>query len=86
MLWDMILIRKGLIMEFTYTGTIYFDIEWMVKDFIEDWKDNNLDNYLHDYVTGMDDCDYYNVSSRMIKAVKNEMLKHKEVKVKIEED
>lgn len=74
-------------MEFTYIGTVYFDVhDYMVADFVENWGDGNLDDYLFDYVAGFDDCDYYKVEPWMVKAVKEEMLKYEAVRTKVEED
>lgn len=73
-------------MEFTYTGTIRFDIDWMVADFVTNWGDNNLDDFLFDYVAGLDDCEYYNVDDSMIRQVKERMMEYAEVITKMEED
>ena len=67
-------------MEFTYTGTIYFDIDWMVVDFVENWGDNDLDDFLHDYVARLDACEYYNVDESMIEQVKEKMMEYEVVK------
>ena len=73
-------------MEFTYTGTIYFDIDWLVTDFIENWRDNDLDDFIHDYVAGLDDCEYYNVTESMIEQVKERMMEYEAVKTRVKED
>lgn len=73
-------------MEFTYTDTIYFDIDYLVISFVENWSDNNLITFLKDYVLGMDDYDYYHVESYMLDKVQIEMMKYEAVKAKVNGD
>lgn len=69
-------------MEFEYTGTIYFDVDYMVEDFVESgWDD--VDDYIRDYVAGLDDYDYYHVESWMIDELKEKMLEYEAVKAKV---
>ena len=70
-------------MEFTYTDTIYFDIDYLVTLFIENWSNNNLIAFLKDYVAGMDDYDYYHVENWMLDKVQLEMMKYEAVKAKV---
>lgn len=72
-------------MEFEYTGTIYFDIDYMVKCFIRDeWDD--LEDFVNDYIAGLDDCDYYNVEGWMVDKLRNKMMEYEEVKLRIQGD
>ena len=73
-------------MEFTYTDTIYFDIDYLVTLFVENWSDNNLIAFLKDYVSGMDDYDYYHVENWMVDKVQIEMMKYEAVKAKVNGD
>lgn len=73
-------------MEFTYTDTIYFDIDYLVISFVEKWSDNNLIAFLKDYVIRMDDYDYYHVESYMLDKVQIEMMKYEAVKAKVNGD
>lgn len=73
-------------MEFTYTDTIYFDIDYLVISFVENWSDNNLIAFLKDYVIRMDDYDYYHVESYMLDKVQTEMMKYEAVKAKVNGD
>lgn len=73
-------------MEFTYTDTIYFDIDYLVISFVENWSDNNLITFLKDYVIRMDDYDYYHVESYMLDKVQTEMMKYEAVKAKVNGD
>lgn len=73
-------------MEFTYTDTIYFDIDYLVISFVENWSDNNLIAFLKDYVIRMDDYDYYHVESYMLDKVQIEMMKYEAVKAKVNGD
>ena len=73
-------------MEFTYTDTIYFDIDYLVISFVENWSDNNLIAFLKDHVIRMDDYDYYHVESYMLDKVQIEMMKYEAVKAKVNGD
>lgn len=72
-------------MEFEYTGTIYFDIDYLVVSFCEgNYK--NLDSCLNDYIYGLDDYEYYAIESWMLDEVKTEMMKYEGVKSKVQGD
>lgn len=70
-------------MEFEYTGTIYFNIDYMVEDFVENDNWDDIKDYIRDYVSGLDDCDYYNVEEWMIDELATKMLEYEGVKAKV---
>lgn len=69
-------------MEFEYSGTIYFDIDSMVVDFIEDeWDD--VEDFVNDWVIRFEDYIYYNIESWMIDTVVTKMKEYEAVKARI---
>jgi hypothetical protein len=47
-------------MELNVTTTVYIDMDYLVNMAQEkEWKDKELDEIVHDFVSGLDDCDYY---------------------------
>jgi hypothetical protein len=71
-------------MEFEYRGTIYVDIDELVRDFIEDDWDDVWDFVTH-WVANLDEYDFYHIESWMIDIIITKMMNNKAIQIKLEE-
>lgn len=63
-------------MELTITSTVFIDIDYLVNMVRkEEWKYIKLDEIVHDFVSRLDDCDYYLIGPEEEKQIKAELEK-----------
>ena len=63
-------------MELNVTTTVYIDMDYLVNIAQDkEYKNIELDEIVHDFVSGLDDCDYYLIGPKEEKQIKAELKK-----------
>ena len=63
-------------MELKITTTVYIEMDCLVKKAQKpEWKNRSLDDLIEDYISGLDDCDYYLIGTEETEKIKTELRK-----------